>query len=73
MIVIKVVWGSSGNPVEGSRVNVSTGSGVSSDVFTNENGIVRFHDFEPGDRTWVYVDGDEVFSGYIPERTLFKI
>ncbi len=73
MIAVKVVYSSSGRPVEGSTVCLGFSFGMSDTYFTNENGNVFFEDYDSGRFGSIYVDGTEVFEGYLPVKNIIGI
>ena len=73
MVTVRVVWGGSGRPVQGSKVTMASNCGISSPEITDANGETEFPDYMVGDECWIYVDGEERFHGYARPNHQFSI
>ncbi len=73
MVTIKVIWQNSSRPVKGSKVCIGFSSGMSEEIYTDENGEADIEDANPGRSGSIYVDGRERFAGSLPGRKTIAI
>lgn len=66
MVTIKVIYASTNNPVQSSRVSIGFGSGFSGEIYTDSYGMAEFEEVLAGRYGTVYVDGTAKFTGNIP-------
>ncbi len=74
MVAVKVVWESTGQPVQGSRVAIwlsGFSGGVTNEEYTNDNGEAHF-DVDTGQGE-VYVDGSTKYKGRVSGRVVVYI
>jgi hypothetical protein len=74
MVSVKVVWESSGKPVEGKKVSLGFDGltrGVTDSEYTDRNGEAHF-DADPGDGQ-VFVEGATEYKGRLSGRVVVYI
>ncbi len=74
MVTVKVVWESTGKPVQGSRVAIylsGFSGGVTNEEYTDNNGEANF-EVDPAQGE-IYVDGSTKYKGHISGRKVIYI